>query len=271
MEKRSVNHVRIPDHFVLDLIFDECEDSSRIAPFAFAGKEVTDAIETRTASIVRCSAGMASIDPTALASPDEQSDSSPVAEQALVSTRGLPHAIAAAAHRRPSVAKRIQQLRSQGNNIEYAGWLVKQGGVVASWKKRWFRLAGGVLQYFKTDAPGEQPLGTIPLAECTDLRECSDLETKVARYTAWQCGKQNSRVRITAGPTSLFLVAKAWPHVLPAGEWLSHCTLQLNSSCVWRRQASHRYCLNGCCTCHSHVRRWLSERLQRVARCQQRI
>lgn len=46
--------------------------------------------------------------------------------------------------------------------IEKQGYLVKRGGIVKNWKKRWFVLRGNILYYYS--APDQkEPLGFIPL------------------------------------------------------------------------------------------------------------
>ncbi|KAL6077168.1 polar growth protein [Balamuthia mandrillaris] len=58
------------------------------------------------------------------------------------------------AMRKPSVASLIKP--------EKAGYLVKQGGLVRNWKKRWFVLKGEDLWYFKTKSDSE-PAGKVKL------------------------------------------------------------------------------------------------------------
>eukprot|EP00039_Didymoeca_costata_P024383 m.10155 g.10155 ORF g.10155 m.10155 type:complete len:389 (+) comp4209_c0_seq1:122-1288(+) len=47
-------------------------------------------------------------------------------------------------------------------NPEREGWLHKEGGRVANWRKRWFTLANNCLYYFE-DKDDTKPKGTIPL------------------------------------------------------------------------------------------------------------
>jgi len=46
--------------------------------------------------------------------------------------------------------------------VEKEGWLMKQGGIVKNWKKRWFKLQGNYLYYYKQKTDKE-PLGFIPI------------------------------------------------------------------------------------------------------------
>jgi copper chaperone CopZ len=57
---------------------------------------------------------------------------------------------------KPSVAALI--------NPDKEGFLVKQGGLIRNWKKRWFVLKGDTLYYFKTRSDSE-PSGKIQLDE----------------------------------------------------------------------------------------------------------
>ena len=47
------------------------------------------------------------------------------------------------------------------NSVGKAGWLMKQGQTVKSWKSRWFVLKEEAISYFRT-ADAQQPLGSIP-------------------------------------------------------------------------------------------------------------
>jgi len=60
--------------------------------------------------------------------------------------------------------------------VEKTGWLVKEGGSIKTWKKRYFVLKNGDLSYYKN--PGEEALGTISLAEATSGIEISDSKKK---------------------------------------------------------------------------------------------
>lgn len=61
--------------------------------------------------------------------------------------------------------------------VEKTGWLVKEGGSIKTWKKRYFVLRNGELSYFKN--PGEEALGTIALVGgATSGIEISDSKKK---------------------------------------------------------------------------------------------
>jgi PH domain len=45
---------------------------------------------------------------------------------------------------------------------ERSGYLVKQGGKIKTWKKRWFVLSDSVLYYYKTET-AQEPCGIVPL------------------------------------------------------------------------------------------------------------
>ena len=47
---------------------------------------------------------------------------------------------------------------SSQNNIK-CGWLKKQGGVVKSWRKRWFTLKGDQLYYYISEDENKSPQG----------------------------------------------------------------------------------------------------------------
>jgi len=47
-------------------------------------------------------------------------------------------------------------------NASKSGYMVKQGGRIKTWKRRWFVLNDGCLYYFKAKGDSE-PLGIIPL------------------------------------------------------------------------------------------------------------
>lgn len=59
-------------------------------------------------------------------------------------------------------------------NPERSGWLVKEGGHMKSWKKRWFTLANNCLYYFENEGD-DKPKGTIPL-ENLCVRELSSFK-----------------------------------------------------------------------------------------------
>eukprot|EP01113_Clastostelium_recurvatum_P049024 TRINITY_DN901_c0_g1_i2.p1 TRINITY_DN901_c0_g1~~TRINITY_DN901_c0_g1_i2.p1 ORF type:complete len:358 (+),score=94.09 TRINITY_DN901_c0_g1_i2:92-1165(+) len=45
------------------------------------------------------------------------------------------------------------------------GWMIKKGEVVKHWRRRWFRLHGSLLGYYKKHAADEVPKGVVCLAE----------------------------------------------------------------------------------------------------------
>jgi len=49
-------------------------------------------------------------------------------------------------------------------NTNCEGWLIKRGGRVRTWKKRWVILSGSVLYYFE-DAKSPEPKGLVPLED----------------------------------------------------------------------------------------------------------
>jgi len=54
--------------------------------------------------------------------------------------------------------------------LEKAGWLVKLGGRVKNWKRRWFTLSEGKLNYFKSRGDMyRKPIGMIDLKQVTQL------------------------------------------------------------------------------------------------------
>lgn len=56
---------------------------------------------------------------------------------------------------------------SAGFRIRKQGWLVKEGRVVKSWKRRWFTLKAGVLFYYKSQAdPADSMKGWMQLRGC---------------------------------------------------------------------------------------------------------
>ena len=65
-------------------------------------------------------------------------------------------------------------MESAGPPIIKNGWLVKQGGFIKTWRKRWFILTGQTLSYFKE--PGQKEKGNIPINKAdliSKAPECS--------------------------------------------------------------------------------------------------
>lgn len=62
------------------------------------------------------------------------------------------------------------------HDAEHAGWLLKQGDVIRTWRRRWFVLKAGLLAWFK-DAnvtEGSEPRGIIELHNCLSVRGAED-------------------------------------------------------------------------------------------------
>eukprot|EP01111_Echinosteliopsis_oligospora_P019523 TRINITY_DN9487_c0_g1_i1.p1 TRINITY_DN9487_c0_g1~~TRINITY_DN9487_c0_g1_i1.p1 ORF type:complete len:151 (+),score=31.79 TRINITY_DN9487_c0_g1_i1:294-746(+) len=55
---------------------------------------------------------------------------------------------------------------SNKKEIEWSGYLTKQGNTVKNWKKRWFLLDNGVIHYFK-GKEDTVPLYSVQLSECS--------------------------------------------------------------------------------------------------------
>uniref|UniRef100_A0A8C5GXH6 Pleckstrin homology domain-containing family A member 1-like n=1 Tax=Gouania willdenowi TaxID=441366 RepID=A0A8C5GXH6_GOUWI len=64
---------------------------------------------------------------------------------------------------------------AQGRTVIKAGYCVKQGAVMKSWKRRYFVLDENALSYFKSDLDRE-PLRVITLKEITKVQECKQSE-----------------------------------------------------------------------------------------------
>ena len=54
------------------------------------------------------------------------------------------------------------ELQQQQQGIIKSGWLIKQGGVVKSWLRRWFVIRGDKMFYYTSDDESKL-LGSIPL------------------------------------------------------------------------------------------------------------
>ncbi|KAK7918734.1 hypothetical protein WMY93_010018 [Mugilogobius chulae] len=63
----------------------------------------------------------------------------------------------------------------QDHSVLKAGFCVKQGAVMKTWKRRWFLLDENALSYFKSDLERE-PLRAIPLKEIHKVQECKQSE-----------------------------------------------------------------------------------------------
>jgi len=62
-----------------------------------------------------------------------------------------------------------------GSHIQKEGFLVKQGGVFKTWKRRFFILLPDVIYYYK-DRSAQEALGAIPLAACEVLPASKELK-----------------------------------------------------------------------------------------------
>jgi cytohesin len=90
---------------------------------------------------------------------------------------------------------------------EREGYLVKQGGRVKTWKKRWFILTGNCLYYFK-DQIDTTPCGIIPLEnlKVRDLEKNQfELFHEVDTKSAIKAAKTNSDGKIIEGRHSSYL------------------------------------------------------------------
>lgn len=59
---------------------------------------------------------------------------------------------------------------------ERAGWLMKQGEYIKTWRRRWFVLKQGKIFWFKTDivTPDSIPRGVIEVNHCLSIRSAED-------------------------------------------------------------------------------------------------
>eukprot|EP00050_Salpingoeca_kvevrii_P010765 m.10200 g.10200 ORF g.10200 m.10200 type:complete len:243 (+) comp3067_c0_seq1:381-1109(+) len=79
--------------------------------------------------------------------------------------------------------------------INQQGWLWKRGFVNTAFKKRFFKLKGNLLFYFKTDAPNEDPIGVLILEGATVIS--SDFDHDLGLYTfqiTFSCNGSDYRV-----------------------------------------------------------------------------
>lgn len=76
--------------------------------------------------------------------------------------------------------------RQQAGNVEYwhsperAGWLMKQGEYIKTWRRRWFVLKQGKLFWFKSDVvtPDSVPRGVIEVHRCLSIKGAEDTINK---------------------------------------------------------------------------------------------
>ncbi|XP_049848756.1 PH domain-containing protein DDB_G0274775-like [Schistocerca gregaria] len=57
------------------------------------------------------------------------------------------------------------------SDVDYQGWMTKQGGSFKNWKRRWFVLKGPVIYYFKSNAPETEVQGQIDLTSQSFVRQ----------------------------------------------------------------------------------------------------
>lgn len=70
----------------------------------------------------------------------------------------------------------------------YEGWLMKQGGLVPSWKRRLWRLdSWGLLSYF--ESAGKPPQGHINISDVTHIRYYV-MAVVVANWRKSDCGAE---------------------------------------------------------------------------------
>ncbi|KAI3435962.1 hypothetical protein D9Q98_002020 [Chlorella vulgaris] len=63
---------------------------------------------------------------------------------------------------------------------ERAGWLMKQGEFMKTWRRRWFILKDGKIFWFKSDlvGPSTQPRGIIEVNKCLSIKGAEDAINK---------------------------------------------------------------------------------------------
>ena len=63
---------------------------------------------------------------------------------------------------------------------ERAGWLMKQGEHIKTWRRRWFVLKGGKIFWFKYDGVDAQsePRGAIDVSRCLSVKGAEDAINK---------------------------------------------------------------------------------------------
>ncbi|KJE90748.1 myosin-X [Capsaspora owczarzaki ATCC 30864] len=88
----------------------------------------------------------------------------------------------------------LAYFKGKQGESQKAGWLTKQGGAVKSWKLRWMVLKDGKLSYFKSDAEQEECLGTVDIR-----KDVSGIEEPAAAKS--KCKKDNAFGLITTERT----------------------------------------------------------------------
>ncbi|GAQ81758.1 hypothetical protein KFL_000900130 [Klebsormidium nitens] len=66
------------------------------------------------------------------------------------------------------------------NSPERAGWLMKQGEYIKTWRRRWFVLKDGKIFWFKDERVSRSsvPRGVIPVKECLTIKGAEDAINK---------------------------------------------------------------------------------------------
>eukprot|EP00877_Chromochloris_zofingiensis_P002787 jgi/Chrzof1/12509/Cz06g36250.t1 len=66
------------------------------------------------------------------------------------------------------------------HNPERAGWLMKQGEYIKTWRRRWFVLKQGKIFWFKSDVvtPDSVPRGVIEVKKCLSIKGAEDAINK---------------------------------------------------------------------------------------------
>eukprot|EP00252_Welwitschia_mirabilis_P011676 TRINITY_DN2601_c0_g1_i1.p3 TRINITY_DN2601_c0_g1~~TRINITY_DN2601_c0_g1_i1.p3 ORF type:complete len:145 (+),score=18.84 TRINITY_DN2601_c0_g1_i1:83-517(+) len=66
------------------------------------------------------------------------------------------------------------------NTPERAGWLMKQGEYIKTWRRRWFVLKKGKLFWFKDSfvTKDSRPRGIIPVGSCLTVKGAEDVLNK---------------------------------------------------------------------------------------------
>mmetsp|Transcript_16537 Transcript_16537/g.56350 ORF Transcript_16537/g.56350 Transcript_16537/m.56350 type:complete len:151 (+) Transcript_16537:406-858(+) len=78
----------------------------------------------------------------------------------------------------------------QENTVEFwdsperCGWLMKQGEVIKTWRKRWFVLKQGKIFWFKSDAVTKDsvPRGILDVSKCLTVRGAEDTLNKATAF-----------------------------------------------------------------------------------------
>lgn len=66
------------------------------------------------------------------------------------------------------------------HNPERAGWLMKQGEYIKTWRRRWFVLKQGKIFWFKSDVvtPDSVPRGVVEVKKCLSIKGAEDIINK---------------------------------------------------------------------------------------------